>query len=285
MPTQPHKMILLLKCKDHPGIVAQLTHLIATNQGNILDLEQYTEAEHNQFFVRIHWTAPAMDSPTWERILQPTIAKLNGTYKLITPNLTTNLAILVSKESHCLYDLLARHQSGEINANIKIIIANHPDLEQVVIQFGYKFLHIPIAPGKKSQQEQLILETLAQHNVDSIILARYMQILSPEFIRHYPEHIINIHHSSLPAFAGAKPYHRAWERGVKSIGATAHFVTDDLDEGPIISQATQSISHRYQVNDLINLGKNLEKSTLATALNIYLNHKVIIANNRTIVFT
>ena len=251
--------ILNLVCPDKKGIVAGITNFIAANNGNIINLDQYTDPVHKQFFMRLEWDIHdfKLAGPQIEKNLQKF-----GKIKVYFSENRLAMAIFVSKYDHCLYDLLLRQRTGEINCTIPLIISNHPDLAYVAKAFGIDFYCVPT-----DEKKQLAL--LKKYKIDFVALARYMQVLSPQFIKEYPDKIINIHHSFLPAFKGAKPYHQAYEKGVKVIGATSHFVTPDLDQGPIIQQAVSAISHRDTVDDLIVKGRDLERKVLAEAIRLY----------------
>jgi len=280
--------ILTGHCEDRKGLVAAITRWIAENEGNILHLDQHVEPSTNRFFVRVRWD---LDSFTIDKeeicaSFDSQVAKRLQLESSITfSDEKPRMAIFVSKYGHCLWDILARWESGELNVDIPLIISNHPKFEGVARQFGIPYHVFPITRETKLEQERKELELLAKYDVDLVVLARYMQILSDEFVDRCRSAVINIHHSFLPAFAGAKPYHQAYERGVKLIGATAHYVTADLDEGPIIEQDTTRVSHRDSVDDMLRRGKDLEKVVLSRAIFLHLNRQVIVHGNRTVVFT
>ena len=278
--------VLLISCPDRPGIVATVTQFIFRNRGNILDLEQHVDAVDNIFFMRVEFDGAGFRFPLSEfpRRFAPIAARYDMTWDLRKLDRRLRLAIFVTKESHCLYDLLARHQGGEWSIDIPLIISNRPDLERVARQFGVAFHALPVDPDNKARQEKAALSLIRRHKVDTIVLARYMQILSPGFVARFPNRIINIHHSFLPSFMGAKPYHAAFERGVKIIGATSHYVTGELDRGPIIEQDVIRVSHRDSVADFIRKGKDVEKIVLARAVSAHLEHRVLVYNNRTVIF-
>ena len=280
---KPH-ITLLASCTDQLGIIAALTHTISQHHGDILHLEQHVDAEDQQLFIRIQWHTTHADQATWATHLDPLFQTYHMKTQLYDSNFKHRIAILASKEEHCLYDVLTRHHSHELNAELVLIASNHTTLAPIAKQFNLPFEHCPIEQSDHAKQEAHLLNILKNANIDTLVLARYMQILSPEFLTHYPERIINIHHSFLPAFSGAKPYHQAWKRGVKIIGATSHFVTEALDNGPIITQSVTPISHQETVDALIQVGRNLEKITLSEALQLYLAHKVLVHDQRTIVF-
>ncbi|WP_107671175.1 formyltetrahydrofolate deformylase [Cyanothece sp. BG0011] len=276
---------LLISCPDQQGLVAKFANFIYDNGGNIIHADQHTDFEAGLFLTRIEWQ---LEGFKLSRDIIPSsfasVAKpLQAVWDIHFSDTVPRLALFVTKQDHCLLDLLWRWQAKEMRADIPLIISNHENLKAIAEQFNIDFYYIPITKDKKNQQEARQLEILRQHRIDLVILAKYMQILTPEFINHFP-HIINIHHSFLPAFAGAKPYHRAYERGVKIIGATAHYVTADLDEGPIIEQDVVRVSHRDTIPDLIRKGKDLERVVLARAVRLHLQHRVLVYGNRTVVF-
>ncbi|QKD80901.1 formyltetrahydrofolate deformylase [Thermoleptolyngbya sichuanensis A183] len=277
--------ILLVSCPDQPGLVAKVANFIYANGGNIIHADQHTDASAGLFLMRIEWQLDGFNLPrevigvAWKAIAQP----LNAQWELHFSDETPRIAIWVSKQDHCLFDLIWRQRAGEFAAEIPLIISNHPNLGAIAQQFGIDYHLIPITPDTKPQQEAKQLELLRHHRIDLVVLAKYMQVLSADFIAQFPR-VINIHHSFLPAFAGANPYQRAYERGVKIIGATAHYVTQDLDEGPIIEQDVVRVSHRDQVTDLIRKGKDLERIVLARAVRYHLQNRVLVYGNRTVVF-
>jgi formyltetrahydrofolate deformylase len=279
--------IIRIHCPDQRGIVARVTDFIHRNNGNIVALDQHTDRNEGRFFMRVEWELDGFEltrdqiAPAFEFAIA-TPCKM--TWKLHFSAKKPRMAIFVSKMSHCLYDILARYQSGEIKVDIPLVISNHTDLEDVVNQFGIEFVHVPITAANKVEQEKRELEILKEHQVDFIVLARYMQILSQDFVRNYPERIINIHHSFLPAFVGAKPYHAAHERGVKIIGATSHYVTSDLDAGPIIDQDVSRISHHDAVERLVQKGRDIEKIVLSRAVMAHVERKTLVYKNRTVIF-
>jgi len=279
--------VLLLHCPDKPGILAAVTEFINQHKGNILYLDQYVNREEKIFFMRIKWDLTDFQIPKEkiEEYFQTLLAsRYDMSFRLYFSEMKPRMAIFVSKMSHCLYDLLARYAAGEWYVDIPVIISNHPDMEPVARQFGIEYHYFPINKDNKAEQEAKELALLKEKKVTFCVLARYMQILSPEFISSYPDRIINIHHSFLPAFAGAKPYHAAHERGVKIIGATSHYVTSDLDAGPIIDQDVTHISHKDTVDELIRKGRDLEKIVLSHAVEKHIERKVLAYKNRTVVF-
>lgn len=284
MQSKSSGIVLLVHCLDQQGIIAHIAEVIAKYTGNILHLEQHTDPISKTFFLRLHWQSEHTDIQFWQSKLAHVIHKFEMQATFHDYAQRKNVAVFVSKADHCLYDLLARHHSGELFANISLIASNHQTLSSIAKRFDVPFVYAPINKNDKAKQEALLIEACKDATIDLVVLARYMQILSSNFIHHYPNKIINIHHSFLPAFAGAKPYHQAWERGVKMIGATSHFVTETLDDGPIIAQSAVKVSHQDNVDSLIRIGRVLEKNTLAEALHLFLNHKVLVYGQRTIVF-
>ncbi|MCF8361976.1 MAG: formyltetrahydrofolate deformylase [Prolixibacteraceae bacterium] len=287
--TEPkNTAILLLHCPDKQGLLALVTEFINKNNGNILYLDQHVDREEKLFYMRVEWQLDNFTIPK-EKIsdyFDTLLAhKYEMTYEIHFSEEKPRMAIFVSKISHCLFDLLARYTSGEWDVEIPLIISNHPDLKPVADGFGIDYHVFNINKGNKAEQEAKELALLKEHNIDFIVLARYMQIISDDFITHYPHKIINIHHSFLPAFVGAKPYHAAHERGVKIIGATSHYVTPELDAGPIIKQDVARISHKDTVKDLIAKGRDLEKIVLSKAVNKHIDRKILVYKNRTVVFS
>jgi len=278
--------ILLISCPDRQGIVCAVTDFLMRHNGNIIDLEQHTDGEEQVFFMRVEWEMSGFALPR-DQISEKfslIAARFTMKYELHFSDYKPRMAIFVSKFPHCLLDLLARRSSGDLNAEIPLIVSNHTDLEPVARMHGIDFHCIPVTKDNKAEQEAKQLELLKQYGIDVIVLARYMQVLSDSFCQHYPNRIINIHHSFLPAFVGAKPYHSAHQRGVKIVGATSHYVTSDLDEGPIIEQEVMRVSHRDSVESLIRKGRDLEKLVLSRAVWAHLQNKVLVYKNRTVVF-
>ena len=280
--------ILLIHCPDNKGIVSSVSEFIFKNNGNITFLAQHVDMDRQVFFMRIEWELDGFIIPD-EKIgeyFDTLIAKRFGMqWELHFSHEVPRMALFVSKQPHCLYDILARWKSNEFEASIPLIISNHPDLKPVADQFGVDFHVFAINGDNKHEQEEAQLRLLAEHRIELIVLARYMQILTPEFINHYRNRIINIHHSFLPAFPGARPYHSAFERGVKIIGATSHYVTDELDAGPIIAQNVIRVSHADSVDDLMRKGRDLEKVVLSQAIWHHLQRQILVYENRTVVFT
>lgn len=278
---------LLLHCPDKPGILAAVTDFITINKGNIIYLDQYVDHVENIFFMRIEWELEGFLIPQekiYEYFNTLFAQKYDMNFRLYFSDVKPRMAIFVSKMSHCLFDLLARYTAGEWDVEIPLIISNHPDLKHVADRFGIPFHLFPITKETKAEQEKLELELLAKYEINFIVLARYMQVVSEKMIEAYPNRIINIHHSFLPAFVGAKPYHAAFERGVKIIGATSHYVTTELDAGPIIEQDVVRITHKDTVQDLINKGKDLEKIVLSRAVQKHIERKVLAYKNKTVIF-
>ena len=278
---------LLLHCPDKPGILAEVTDFITVNKGNIIYLDQYVDDVENIFFMRIEWElkdflVPQEEIEDYFATLYAQKYEMN--FRLYFSDTKPRMAIFVSKMSHCLFDLLARYTAGEWNVEIPLIISNHPDLQHVAERFGIPFHLFPITKETKEEQEKKEMELLAKHKITFIVLARYMQVISEQMINAYPNRIINIHHSFLPAFVGAKPYHAAFERGVKIIGATSHYVTTELDAGPIIEQDVVRITHKDTVQDLVNKGKDLEKIVLSRAVQKHIERKVLAYKNKTVIF-
>lgn len=278
---------LLLYCPDKPGILAEVTDFITVNKGNIIYLDQYVDHVENIFFMRIEWELQDFLIP--QEKIEDYFATLYAqkyamSFRLYFSDTKPRMAIFVSKMSHCLFDMLARYTAGEWNVDIPLIVSNHPDLQHVAERFGIPFYLFPITKENKAEQERLEMDLLAKYNITFIVLARYMQVISEQMIDAYPNRIINIHHSFLPAFVGAKPYHAAFERGVKIIGATSHYVTTELDAGPIIEQDIVRITHKDTVQDLINKGKDLEKIVLSRAVQKHIERKVLVYKNKTVIF-
>jgi formyltetrahydrofolate deformylase len=277
---------LLVSCPDRRGLVAALAQVLAGHGANILDANQHTDPVAKQFFQRIRFDASELltDRGTLERAIDEVATRFSMRLRLIWNDKPKRVAILVSKYEHCLVDLMLRHRSGELQCEIAAVISNHPDLRSLVEQFGIDFHCVPVAPNDRAKSDAEMLDLLVGHDVELLVLARYMQVLSPSFIARYEHRIINIHHSFLPAFVGGKPYHQAHERGVKIIGVTAHYATENLDEGPIIEQDVARCSHRDQVSDLVRRGKDLEKVVLARAVRWHLEDRVLVYGNKTVVF-
>jgi formyltetrahydrofolate deformylase len=281
-----HRAILLITCPDQPGIVTTVSNFIFQQGGNIVDSDQHTDLETGVFFMRLEWDLA--DFRLSKIGLLKKIRQLSQKYNMQTEfyesNKKSRMAIMVSKYEHCLYDLLVRRELGELEVAIPLILSNHPDLKSVAQHFKVPFYCLPVRANQKEKDEAKQLALLKSKKIDFVVLARYMQILGPKFVQAYPHRIINIHHSFLPAFVGGKPYHQAYARGVKVIGATAHYVTETLDEGPIIEQSVVRVSHRDRVEDLVRLGRDQEKVALAHAVRMHLEHRILTYNNKTVVF-
>ncbi len=278
--------VLLLHSADRKGLVSTIANFLFEHGGNILHADQHQDAELGLFFMRIEWSLRDfdLDELRFREEFAPLGAALQLNWQVIFGRRKIPVALLVSRYQHCLIDLLYRHQIGELNCKIALIISNHEDARQLAQFYEVPFHHVAVAAGNKQDAEQLQFELLRQHEVELIVLARYMQVLSPEFVSRYPGRIINVHHSFLPAFVGAKPYHGAYERGVKLIGATSHYVTEVLDEGPIIEQDVARVSHRDRLEDLISKGRDLEKLVLSRAVRWHLEHRILCYGNKTVVF-
>lgn len=284
------KAILLLHCPDKPGIISEVTKFITDNMGNIVYLDQYVDREDGVFFMRIEWELENFLIPRdkiYDYVETLYAQKYEMTFNLYFNDERPRMAIFVSRMSHCLYDLLARYKAGEWNVDIPCIVSNHKDLMYIAEQFNipYYVWSINKDHSNKAEVEQAELELLKKEKITFIVLARYMQIISNEMIKTYPHHIINIHHSFLPAFIGAKPYHQAWERGVKIIGATSYYVTTELDAGPIIDQDVARITHKDTPESLVLKGKDLEKIVLSRAVSKHIERKILTYHNKTIIFS
>ncbi len=286
LPPTGRTATLLVSCPDRRGIVAALAQVLFGHGANILDSDQHSDPVAQQFFQRIRFdlTELLTDQGTLERAIAEVAQRFEMQYRLCLSTQPKRVAIFVSKYEHCLLDLLLRHRAGELECEIPVVISNHPDLESRVRHFGLEFRVFPLDPSNKLGQEQAELALLDELKIDLVVLARYMQVLSTDFVDRYNRRIINIHHSFLPAFVGGRPYHQAYERGVKLIGATAHYATRLLDEGPIVEQDVVRCSHRDQVEDLARKGRDLEKVVLARAVRWHLDDRVLVYGNKTVVF-
>ncbi len=281
------RAILLIHCPDEKGLISTITEFLHKNGGNIIYLDQHVDTDRGIFFMRVEWELTDFvipDNKIYDYFKTLIADRYNMTFRLYLTHRKPRMAILVSKLSHCLYDLLSRVYSGEWNVEIPLVISNHPNMEELTAKYNIPYYHLPINKDNKKEQEKKQLELMQEHEIDFIVLARYMQVLSGDFIEHYKNKIINIHHSFLPAFPGAKPYHSAHERGVKIIGATSHYVTAELDGGPIIEQDIIRITHKESVNNLIRKGKELEKLVLSRAVWLHLQRRILAYDNRTVVF-
>jgi formyltetrahydrofolate deformylase len=279
--------VLLIKTPDRKGLVSKITTFVFERGFNILNCQEHVDLESNDYFMRLKLDLESRQAPVRELDEEfGTIAdQLGLAWSIHYSDATQRVAIMVSKASHCLYDLLVRARERELACEIPLIIANHATLASVAEQFGIPFLHLPVTPDTKLDQEKKVRAALDEHDIDLVVLARYMQILSPPFVDAYSGRIINIHHAFLPAFQGANPYQRAHERGVKMIGATAHYVTEDLDEGPIIEQDVERVTHEDSPRALQRIGRDIERIVLARAVKAHLEHRVIVAGRRVIVFS
>jgi len=286
MKSQKATAILLLSCPDQKGIVAEISSFIYKHNGNIIHSDQHTDFETRTYFMRIEWELEGFQikDEQIEEAFSPIAKKFNMNWELHFSKNIKRMAIFVSKLDHCLYDVLLKTKSKELNAEIPLVISNHMDLKPIADYFNIPFHHFPVIPKNKEEVEKKEIELLKSRNIDLIVLARYMQILGPSFVKAYPNKIINIHHSFLPAFIGAKPYQQAYNRGVKVIGATSHYVTEELDNGPIIEQDVIRVSHRDSLEDFIQKGKELEKIVLSRAIKYHLEDKTLVFGNKTVVF-
>ena len=277
---------LLLSCRDQRGLVAKISQFIFQRGGNILNLDEHVEREEKMFFTRVEWDTEevTLSAEDFEKEFSELAKQISATWKIRYSNNKQKLAIFVSKYEHCIQEILWLNSIGELEADIKLIVSNHAGLEYLSRQYKIGFHHFPITKENKTIEEQKEITLLKENKIDTIILARYMQVLSADFIKEFPFKIINIHHSFLPAFMGANPYRQAYEKGVKIIGATSHYVIESLDEGPIIEQAVTRISHRDSPKDLISKGRELERSVLARALKFHLSNRVLPFGKKTIIF-
>lgn len=280
------KITILIHCKDQSGIIASVTNFIANNSGNIVYIDQHVDREQDVFFMRLESEFTSFSMDTFKSNFKSVLADtFEMKWRIYNAENKPNMALFVSKYDHCLYDILGRYNSGELHVNIPFIISNHMDLKPIADGFNIPFYHIPVTKDTKASAEDKQLQLCKEHNIDFIVLARYMQIVSSKIISKFPNKVINIHHSFLPAFVGAKPYHSAYKRGVKIIGATSHYVTEELDAGPIIEQDVARVSHTHAIDDLIAKGRDLEKIVLATAIKQHIARKVMVYNNKTLIFS
>ena len=282
----PATATLLVSCRDRTGLVAALSEFVFKNDGNILDADQHAEVETGLFFMRLRWELGAfkLSRAGIDTAMGTLAARFDLEWELTYSDVRPRVAVFASKAPHCLYDLLLAHQLGELRGDLALVISNHDLLQPVAGHFGVRFEHVPVDPRDRAAAEATQEKLLAESGVDLVVLARYMQILSPGFVARWPSRIINIHHSFLPAFVGAKPYHQAKARGVKVIGATAHYVTSELDQGPIIEQDVCRVTHRDDVDELLRKGGELERRVLTHAVRMHLERRVLVSGNRTIVF-
>jgi len=278
--------VLLLSCADSKGLVAKISDFIFRHNGNIVHADQHTSKAEKMFFMRVEWELNgfALDREDIPKEFAPLARQYKMKCDLHFTDYLPRVAIFVSKHLHCLHDLILRRDMGELAADVVAVISNHDDAREVTEQFGLEYFHFPITEKNKTQQEAKELKLLREKKIDLVVLARYMQILSGNFLKDYPSRIINIHHSFLPAFAGRNPYQQAYDRGVKIIGATGHYVTEHLDEGPIIAQDVVKISHRDAVSDIQRKSKDLERIVLARALRLHLENRILVHGSKTIVF-
>ncbi len=285
-PDTPPRAVLLVSCPDRPGLVAALAQLLYGHGANILDADQHTDPEAGMFFQRIRFDLSTLrtDRVALEHAIAEVAERFEMTWRIAEEGRPLRMAIFVSRYDHCLYDLLLRHRAGELPCEIPLVVSNHPDLKHVADQFGIEYRVFPITRENKRDQEDQEQVLLREREIDLVVLARYMQVLSDAFIDAWAGRIINIHHSFLPAFIGGRPYHQAYARGVKLVGATAHYATADLDEGPILDQDVIRCSHRDAVADLVRKGRDVEKSVLARAVRWHLEHRVLVYGNKTVVF-
>lgn len=282
------KITILIHCEDQKAIIASVTNYIAAIEGNIIYLDQHVDANENVFFMRLEceFSTQNWDLELIKKDFQTNLAdKFNMSWEIYTQEYKPRMALFISKYDHCLYDILGRYSAGELPLEIPLIISNHEDLKGVAERFGIPFHHVPFNKNIKDEGEKQQIALLKEYNINFIVLARYMQIITPKLIELYKNKIINIHHSFLPAFPGAKPYHSAFARGVKIIGATSHYVTEELDEGPIIEQDITRVSHSHSIEDFIVKGRDLERSVLARAIKLHAERKTMVYNNKTVIFS
>ena len=281
-----HSAVLLVSCPDRKGLVATVSDYIYKHGGNILHTDEHTDATSSWFLMRVEFDLSGFDVPLEDvhKSFGPIAELFSMNWRLADSEMRPRMAIMVSKYDHCLIDLLYRHKTGELRCEIPLIISNHPDNQPIADFYGIPFVHVPVSKDQKSTAEAHQIALIREHNIDFTVLARYMQVLSNDFVAAFPQRLINIHHSFLPAFVGAKPYHQAFQRGVKLIGATSHYVTEVLDDGPIIEQDVTRISHRDSVDDLIQKGRDLEKVVLSRGVRWHIENRVLLYGNKTVVF-
>jgi formyltetrahydrofolate deformylase len=284
--TNVNRARLLISCADRPGVVAAVTQLLYAQGANVVDSDQHTEPDDLRFFMRLEFDLPGLQErlPELERAFHPVAERFGMQWRLTPAARVRRMALFVSKQDHCLQELLWLWKKGELAADIPLVVSNHPDAREVVAPFGVPLHHVPVTKDTKAQAEASMLELMRAHQVDLIVLARYMQIVSADFIERFGRPIINIHHSFLPAFVGANPYAQAHARGVKLIGATAHYVTPELDAGPIIDQDVHRVGHRDAVAELVRIGRRVERTVLARAVTWHLEDRVLLHGNKTVVF-
>lgn len=281
-----HSAILLISCPDQKGLVAAISAFLYQHNGNILHADQHQDADQDLFLMRVEWSLAGFDIPLadFAQHFNPIAERFQMDWRIASTEQRPRMAIMVSKYDHCLVDLLYRHQSGELQCDIPLIIANHPDTQRLAEFYGIPFYCVPVGRDNKVEAEAEQMRLLDEYKIDLVVLARYMQVLSGHFVSRYPRRIINIHHSFLPAFDGAKPYHRAYAKGVKLIGATSHYVTEILDDGPIIEQDVARISHRDALDDLIQKGRDLEKVVLSRAVRWHVENRILEYAKKTVIF-
>ncbi len=275
---------LLINCPDQKGLVARVSHLLYAHGANIIHADQHQDHEAGLFFMRVEWALNEFDLATFEKEFELLANQLQMKWRLELNTKRPRVAIFVSQYLHCLMDLLYRRQADELDCEVPLVISNHPNASELAVFYGVPFYHVPITPDGKQDAEARQLHLLRENKIDLVVLARYMQILSPSFILEFPNRIINVHHSFLPAFIGARPYHQAFDRGVKLIGATSHYVSEKLDDGPIIEQDVARISHRDQLPNLVEKGRDLERVVLSRAVRWHLEHRILSYGNKTVVF-
>jgi formyltetrahydrofolate deformylase len=278
--------ILLIDCPDRKGLVATVADFLYRHNANILHADQHQDAATGTFLMRVEWDLRDfdLDLQHFAEHFAPIAERFAMRWRMERSDLRAQVALFVSRYDHCLADLLYRQHSGELQCDIACIISNHSDAERLAQFYAVPFHHVPVTPASKGEAEEQQLALLRRYDVDLVVLARYMQVLSPTFVAHYPQQIINVHHSFLPAFSGARPYQRAWERGVKLIGATSHYVTATLDDGPIIEQDVVRVSHRDQLDDIVQKGRDLEQVVLSRAVRWHLSHRILVYGTKTVVF-
>jgi formyltetrahydrofolate deformylase len=274
--------ILLIDCKDQIGLISKISKSLFESHLNILKMKEHVDVENQMFYMRCEFTGEVNSQELKDKLqaILPTDAHIK-----LNPRKKKDIIVFATKEHHCLTDILTRHYFGELNADIKCVIANHLDLKDIVTKFGIKFVHITHDNKTKEEFEKDVLEVTTEMNPDYLVLAKFLRILSPQFVSHYSNRIVNIHHSFLPAFIGANPYRQAFERGIKIIGATAHFVTDQLDQGPIITQKTNQVDHTYSADDMKRSGKDIERLALAEALEHVFDDRIFVTKNKTVIFS
>jgi len=284
----PDRGRMLIACPDGPGIVATVSKFLFEHGANIVQSDQYSmDPEGGMFFMRIEFDLEGLAArlPSLEADFAPVAERFRMDWRITLASVKKRVAVFVSKEEHCLLELLWQWQSGDLYADLSVVVSNHPDMAPIVEPFGIPYVHVPVTPDTKPEAERRQLEAVRQHGADLIVLARYMQIVSPKFIESHSNRIINIHHSFLPAFVGGKPYAQAYRRGVKIIGATAHYVTEELDGGPIIEQDVQRVTHRDNVDELKSIGRTIERTVLARAVKWHLEDRILVHENKTVVFS